>query len=62
MRMTGMGLLGLAVICLAAGTPREVGVGDKAPEIKADKLLNTKLSSTKDLKGSLVLLDFFAHW
>jgi len=47
---------------LAGGANAEVKVGDKAAPIKVDKLANTKFKSLKDLKGSLVLYEYFAHW
>ncbi len=57
-------LLGLgAVACvLAVGAHAEVKVGDKAAEIKADKILNSKLKSLKEVRGSLVLYEYFAYW
>jgi hypothetical protein len=52
-----------AVLCaLSANALAEIKVGDKAPVIKAEKLANTKFKSLKEIKGSLVLYDYFAHW
>lgn len=52
-----------AVLCaLSTSASAEVKVGDKAAPVKVDKLANTKFKSLKDLKGSLVLYEYFAHW
>ncbi|MBI4879886.1 MAG: hypothetical protein HY812_09550 [Planctomycetes bacterium] len=55
----------LAVLALAAMTSDaagDLGVGDSAPAVSAEKLLNTKLKSLDDLKGKLVLFEYFAWW
>jgi len=55
----------LSLIALAALSPAAAGdlkVGDGAPEIEAEKLLNTEVKSLKELKGKLVLYEYFAWW
>jgi hypothetical protein len=39
-----------------------VKIGDKAPPIKADSIINGKLKSLSELRGRLVLYDYFQHW
>lgn len=52
-----------ALLCaLGSAATAEVAVGDKAVAIQAEKIVNTKLKSLKELKGSLVLYEYFAHW
>lgn len=58
-RIAGIGALTCA---LAGGAFAEVAVGDKAVPIQAEKIVNTKFKSLKELKGSLILYEYFAHW
>ncbi len=55
----------LAIVVAGLATPAAFGqlkVGDKAPSIKAKELLNTKIKSLDELKGRVILLEYFAHW
>ena len=42
--------------------PPAVKVGDKAPAIKINKVLDPKFKSMAELKGRLVLYEYFQHW
>lgn len=39
-----------------------VKVGDKAPIVKIDSVLSGKLKTMGELRGRLVLYDYFQHW
>ena len=57
------GLRVIAVALLAASAALgQVKVGDKAPPIKAKELLNAKIKSLDELKGRLILVEYFAYW
>jgi hypothetical protein len=45
-----------------AAAAGEVGVGDKAPDVKPEKWWNSKPTSLAKLTGRVVLLEFFATW
>lgn len=57
------GFLLIAIVCFAfcGSTPTGLNKGDKAPEIE---LTNTKGKKIRlsDLKGKIVLIDFWASW
>ncbi|MCB9834058.1 MAG: hypothetical protein H6807_16475 [Planctomycetes bacterium] len=55
-------ILGSLLLLLALSLNGLAQIGETAPKIEADELINTKLKSTADLKGKLVLVEFFAHW
>lgn len=55
-------IVGTVLCALSTNSLAEVKVGDKAAPIKVDKLANTKFKNLKELKGSLVLYEYFAHW
>jgi uncharacterized lipoprotein YajG len=40
----------------------QLKVGDKAPVIKADSILHPKMKSLAEVKGKLVLYEYFAYW
>ena len=42
--------------------PAQVAIGEKAPIPEADEIFNGKIKRLSDLKGRLVLYEFFAHW
>ena len=51
------------LLALVASTgSAQLDVGDKAPEIKVSEFGNTKIKSLSELKGRLILYEFFAHW
>lgn len=58
-----IGFIGIAALCIAFSSSTPVGLkkGDKAPEIE---LVNPKGKMIKlsDLKGKMVLIDFWASW
>ena len=39
-----------------------VKIGDKFPAIKVDSILHPKLKSLAEVKGRLVLYEYFQHW
>ncbi len=53
-------------LLLSTGALADVGVGDKAPKLSAGSWFNLPQGmsriSMKDLKGQVVLLDFWATW
>ncbi len=52
----------LALAALSSDAAGDLGVGDTAPAVSAEKLLNTKVKNLDDLKGKLVLYEYFAWW
>lgn len=52
----------LPAVLPAASAVDGIGVGDSAPSIGAKKLSNTKFRSLDQLKGRLILLEYYAHW
>ncbi len=55
-------LAALAVAALATDALGDLAVGDSAPSIDVQKLLNTKIASLDEVKGKLVLYEYFAFW
>ncbi|MFT7617882.1 MAG: hypothetical protein ACI97A_001521 [Planctomycetota bacterium] len=46
--------------CFAAVSgAQKIGIGDTMPKIPTEELINTKFKSPADLKGKLVLVEFF---
>src|ERR1700756_3386877 len=70
MRNLTRGALALAALVMLAGfvvQPTALGgdqnlVGKKAPDIKGDFAINGQPCSLSDLKGKVVLVDFWAVW
>lgn len=60
--LSHLAAIGTLAVALASSATAEVAVGDPAVKIEADKLVNTKFKSLKDLKGSLILYEYFAYW
>jgi thiol-disulfide isomerase/thioredoxin len=62
--------LGLVLVGVAPGNgdepkkedPHAALIGKAAPDFKADFALNCKLANLADLKGKVVLIDFWAVW
>lgn len=46
----------------AASFGQKLELGAKAPKIPTEELINTKFKSPADLKGKLMLVEFFAFW
>ncbi len=57
-------LLTLALLaCLTATSfSQTLDVGDKMPKIPTEEIINSKLTSMRDFKGKLLLVEFFAYW
>jgi len=51
-----------ALLLLSGAASAAVAVGDEAPAVKADEILDPSIKSLKDLEGRLILYEFFAHW
>ena len=63
--MFGIALLALglgAMSVLRAEDEGPLGAGKEAPELKADGWLNGAAPKPEDLKGKVVVIDFFAFW
>lgn len=60
--MARKSLFGCLLLVLALSLNGFAQVGEKAAKIEADELINTKYKSVDDLKGKLVLIEFFAYW
>ena len=54
--------LALLLAFAASGVAQELQIGDKFPKIPTEEMTNTKYKAAADLKGKLVLVEFFAHW
>jgi hypothetical protein len=57
--------LGLVAGLLAAGLPAQPAIGSDAPEIEFTDTLNfgrVKAKKLSDLRGSAVLIEFWATW
>jgi hypothetical protein len=50
-----------AALALAAAAPAQVQVGDPAPDITGD-FLHTDAHALSDLRGRVVLVDFWRTW
>lgn len=55
-------LMGAVLLVLTLSLTGLAQVGEKAPKIEAGELLNTTYKKTDELKGKLVLVEFFAYW
>ncbi len=54
------GVLATGLLVGIAGAQVEVGAKAPVPEIKS--FANAKFKSMRDLKGHLVIYEYFAHW
>ena len=52
----------LALLLLGAPLVAQVAVGQKAPTIDADEILDSGVKSLSELDGRLILYEFFAYW
>ncbi len=55
-------LLGTTLLVLALSLNGLAQIGEKAPQVDADEIINGNYKKTSELKGKLVLVEFFAHW
>jgi cytochrome c biogenesis protein CcmG/thiol:disulfide interchange protein DsbE len=51
----------LALVTLTRSAPSQVKIGDAAPDFQAE-FLHSSASSLADLRGRVVLLDFWRTW
>lgn len=56
--LTGIGLVLLAAAPLSA----QLGEGEKAPEFEIKEALNKAPARFQELRGKVLMLDFFATW
>ena len=51
-----------AIVALAGSVPAQLGKGVDAPKFDFAKTWNGSSTSIAELKGKLILLEFFATW
>ncbi len=55
-------LAGFGLMLVAGTLPAQLSEGEKAPEFEIKEALNRAPDNFKELRGKVLMLDFFATW
>jgi len=55
-------LTGIGLALVAAPLTAQLGEGEKAPEFEIKEALNQAPANFQELRGKVLMLDFFATW